>query len=504
MKRIIIKGLIAVIFPALLIVAGSPLFGQAKHKKPNVVFILADDLGWRDVGYMGTSFYQTPNIDALAKRGMVFTNAYSASPLCSASRGSIMTGLYPAKTGIIDAGCHVPQVRLYASVREQAPPALKVLAVESATRLKVDYYTLGEAFKDAGYITAHIGKWHIGTAPFDPQHQGFDIDIPHTGESGPTPNGWFAPWPVWPGHGQPGENLEDAMANEAVKFIKSHKDKPFLLDYWSFSVHAPWDAKQNLIDKYARLANPDNPQHNPVYAGMIETLDDAVGKIVGALKKEGMLDNTIIVFCSDNGGVHWGEQTYIPDPYKGVPITSNAPLRAGKATDYNGGVRVPLAVIWPGHIQPGTVNEKAVVSGVDIYPTLLEMCGIQRKPGIDCDGFSFLPALENKPYVRGPLFIHFPTYINLTHQVPATAVVDGDWKLIRNYFDSDDQTDRFELYNIKEDVGEQHNLANEMAQKVKHLNMLITRFLNNSGAVLPRPNPAYMRSNRSTSNTSVK
>ncbi len=471
----------------------SAAYGQNKNanRKPNIVFILADDLGWRDVGYMGSKFYQTPNIDALAKEGIVFMNAYTTSPLCSSSRASIMTGLYPSKTGIVSAKGHLKEVRLYAHVSEAADSTKKALPVESATRLKLDYYTLGEAFKDEGYFTAHIGKWHLGWPPYDPLHQGFDIDIPHTGYPGPEPHGWFAPWPVWPGHGKKGENLEDAMANEAVKFIKSHKDKPFLLDYWSFSVHAPWNAKQNLIDKYARLANPDYPQHNPVYAGMIETLDDAVGKIVKTLKEEGLTDNTIIIFYSDNGGVNWSTQVNIPEKYRGIPITSNAPLRAGKATDYNGGVHVPCIVVWPGHVKHGSVNDKAIISGVDIYPTLLEMCNIKRKVGIDYDGISFVPALENKNFNRGPIFFHFPVYIKKTHQVPATAVLDGDWKLIRDYCDNDDQTDRFELYNLKNDIGEKNNLAEKMPAKVNELNKLINNFLNKSGAVIPKPNPAY-------------
>lgn len=470
-------------------------YSQSKNpKKPNVVFILADDLGWRDVGYMGSKYYQTPNIDALSKEGRIFTNSYSASPLCTASRASIITGLYPAKTGLISADGHAKEVRLYASVSLASPPTEKALPAVSATRLKLDYYTLGEAFKDAGYTTAHIGKWHIGWEPYDPLHQGFDIDIPHTSESGPTPNGWFAPWPVWPGHGKPGENLEDAMANEAVKFIKSHKDKPFLLDYWSFSVHAPWNSNKNLIDKYAGIANPNDPQHNPVYAGMIETFDNAVGKIVKTLKDEGLYNNTIIVFYSDNGGVNWGEKTYIPDPYKGVPITSNAPLKAGKATDYNGGVHVPSIFVWPNHIKSGVIDSNSVISGVDIYPTLLEMCNIKPKLGVDYDGVSFMPALEGKDFKRGPIFFHFPVYIKQTHQVPATAVIDGEWKLIRNYFDNDDQTDRFELYNLKDDIGENNNLAEKMPQKVQALNKLIIQFLNESGAVIPRLNPAYRSS----------
>ena len=483
---------IKLVLVCFLIIYFTSVFAQSKVKrKPNVVFILADDLGWRDVTYMGSKYYQTPNIDALAKEGVVLTNAYAAAPLCSASRASIMTGLYPAKTGILDAGCHVKDVRLYASVRESESPKAKVLPVVSATRLKLDYYTLGKAFRDAGYFTAHIGKWHLGWPPYDALHQGFEIDIPHTGESGPTPNGWFYPFPVWPGHGKPGDNLEDDMAEQAVKFIKSHKDKPFLLDYWAFSVHAPWNAKQSLIDKYAKLADPNDLQHNPVYAAMIETLDDAVGRIMKTLKEEGLADKTIIIFTSDNGGVTWGEKTYIPDPYKGIPITSNAPLRGGKATTYNGGVRVPFIAVWPGHIKPGSVNDSSIIDGVDIYPTLMNMCGIQPKQGIDYDGVNVLPALENKPFKHGPIFIHFPLYIKLTHQIPATAVIDGNWKLIRYYYDSNDHADKFALYNLKDDIGEKTNLASEMPDKVKQLNKLITGFLNNSGAVLPRPNPKY-------------
>lgn len=475
-------------------------YSQSKNtQQPNVIFILADDLGWRDVGYMGSVYYQTPHIDALANSGMIFKNAYSASPLCSASRSAIITGRYPSKTGIIDASCHLKEVRLAAEVRPKSPPFAKALSVISATRLNLDFYTLGEAFKDAGYATAHIGKWHLGAEPFDPLHQGFDIDIPHTNSSGPNPNGWFAPWPVWPGHGKVGDNLEDAMTDEVVNYIKSHKDKPFLLDYWSFSVHGPWDAKKNLIDKYAILANPNDPQHNPVYAGMVETFDNGVGRIMQTLKEEGLLGNTIIVFCSDNGGVNWAEGANIPDPYKQVPITSNLPLRAGKATDYNGGVHVPLAVIWPGHTKAGSSNNTPV-SGVDIYPTLLDMCGIKQKTGVDYDGKSFVPALQNKEFKRGPIFFHFPTYIKLTNQVPATAVIDGDFKLIRDYCDNDDQTDRFELYNLKDDISEKNDLADKMPQKVQELNKLITKFLTQSNTVIPKPNPNYRVGAQPTNN----
>ena len=280
MKNMVLKVAVA----AVLVVAGVS-FAQAvqvRHK-PNVLFILIDDLGWKDVGFMGSRYYETPHVDSIAENGMVFMNAYTANPLCSPTRASILSGTWPARHGLTSAAGHLKEARETSVRKPKDRPDRKTLDTVSATRLKPDYYTLAEAFKDAGYKTAHFGKWHIGTAPSDPLSQGFDVDVPHTNAPSPLPKGWFAPWPVWPGEGKEGDHLEDRMADEAVAFIKEHKDTPFLLHYWAFSVHSPWNAKQELIDKYKKKTNYYAAQHNPVYAAMVETMDKAVGRLLQPL-----------------------------------------------------------------------------------------------------------------------------------------------------------------------------------------------------------------------------
>ncbi|MCX7049530.1 MAG: sulfatase-like hydrolase/transferase, partial [Candidatus Sumerlaeota bacterium] len=248
---------------------------ETTAKRPNVVFILADDLGWRDTSLYGSKFCETPNIERLATRGMMFMNAYAANPLCSPTRASIMTGLYPARIGITAPVCHVPEEHLQETLQEKAGPAQKALIAQSATRLKQDYFTLAEALKEAGYATGHFGKWHLGPEPYDPLHQGFDVDVPH--HSGPGPAGsYIAPWKFPPKlnfTGEPGEHLEDRMSREAIKFIRQHKDQPFFLNYWCFSVHSPWDAKKELIEKYRAKADPKSPQRHPIYGAMIESMD---------------------------------------------------------------------------------------------------------------------------------------------------------------------------------------------------------------------------------------
>ncbi len=469
----------------------APFADAAPRRKPNVVFILADDLGWRDSSLYGSTFFKTPHIDALAKRGMMFTQAYAANPLCSATRASLVTGLWPARLGLTGASGHIAQVILEKRLVKAAPPNVKALSAISTSRVDTKCYTVAEAFKDAGYTTGHFGKWHLGREPYDPLHQGFDVDIPHTSAPSPLPKGYLAPWPVWPGQGAPGEHLEDRMAEEAVKFIRDNRDRPFLLHYWAFSVHSPWQAKQHLIEKYAKRVDPDNPQHNPVYAAMVESFDDAVGRLVGALDEEGLTENTVIIFLSDNGGWSWGAEQFIPDPYKGVPITSNSPLRGGKATIYEGGTREPFVVVWPGVVQPGTRNDQAIVSSVDYFPTMVDMLGLPTEPDQEFDGVSIRRALEGKTLKRDTIFCHFPHSIPATGAIPATYVRKGDWKLIRNYCDGENGTDTFELYNLKDDIGETRNLAAEKPRRVKRLRKLLEDFLEETGAVVPIPNPRY-------------
>jgi len=449
--------------------------------RPNLVFILADDLGWRDTGLYGSTFLETPNIDRLAQRGMMFAQAYAA-PLCSPTRASIMTGLHPARLGMTSASGHLPEEVLKQSLRVGAQPTHKARQADSVTRLSSDYFTLAEALKEAGYVTGHFGKWHLGRAPYDPRRRGFDVDVPHWFGPGPA-GGYLAPWQFPNFQGEPGEHIEDRMAAEAEKFLRANKDRPFYLNYWAFSVHAPWGAKPSLIQKYRAKADPKNPQRNPVYGAMVQSLDEAVGRITRTIDELGLAERTILIFSSDNGGVHFRE-------LDGAPMTSNAPLRAGKATVYEGGTRTPLVVIWPGVVRPGSRSDQ-LVSGVDFYPTILELVGRRPKAGQTFDGLSIIPALKGGTLPRDTVFCHFPHYTPATGNTPATYVRKGDWKLIRYYADNEDQTDRHELYNLKDDVGEADNLAGRRPDKVKELSERIDGFLRHTKAVVPKPNPDY-------------
>jgi len=467
--------------------------------KPNVVFILADDLGVNDLSLYGSKFFETPNIDALARRGMKFSQAYSASPLCSPTRSSILTGLYPARIGITAPVCHVPEVILEKAAMKKAGTTQKSTLAQSVTRLKTDYYTLAEAFKAAGYATGHFGKWHLGAEPFSPLQQGFDVDIPHTSAPSPLPKGFFYPFPVWPGHGKSGDNLEDLVADEAVKFIDQHKNKPFFLNYWAFEVHSPWQAKDKQIDKYRAKADPASLQRNPVYAGMVETLDEVVGRLVAALDKAGVLEKTIIVFTSDNGPYFIPNRQYMPAEFAQVPVTSAQPLRAGKGTIYEAGTRVPLVIIWPGKVKPGS-ESRALVQSTDFFPTFADLLGWKLPAEVRFDGVSLRPVLESNVSVRDEIFCHFPhgqsrgEYERMpapTPATPASSVRQGDWKLIRFYCDNADQTDRHELYNLADDPGERHDQASAQGDRVKHLAARLDSLLRDTSAVIPQPNPAY-------------
>jgi arylsulfatase A-like enzyme len=455
-------------------------------EKPNVVFILADDLGWSDTTLYGTTqFYQTPNIQRLAERGMVFTDAYAANPLCSPTRASIMTGMYPARIGITTPSGHVPVVKLTETMAAKAPAYDPALQMVSATRLNTTYYTLAKALHDAGYATGHYGKWHLGTAPYSPLQQGFDVDVPHWW--GPGPAGcYIGPWD-FPDKlhfvGQPGEQLEDRMCSEAMKFISANGEHPFFLNYWAFSVHAPFDAKAELIKKYEARVNPNDEQRCPVYGGMVESLDQNVGRLLNTLDELHLAQNTIIVFFSDNGGNMY-------DRIKGIVPTSNRPLRGGKATMYEGGTREPCIVVWPGKIKPGSRTD-ALLSSVDWYPTLLEMLGLKAKAGLIFDGVSQVPALLGTGRPRDTVFDYLPHYTPATGNRPAASVRRGDWKLIRFFRDNRDQTDRAELYDLKSDLGETKNLAATEPDRVRELNGLLDGFLHDTHALIPAKNPQY-------------
>jgi hypothetical protein len=476
--------------------------------KPNVIFILADDLGAHDLGCFGSTFYETPNLDRLAKRGTRFTQAYAASPLCSPTRSSILVGQYPARTGITAPVCHLPTVQLEKNLAENENGKTRMLVANSVTRLKPEYFTLAEAFKTAGYATAHFGKWHLGQNlkpgdRYEPKDQGFDVDFPHT-PSAPGPGGgggYLAPWKFIKDPtitDEVGVNIEDRMSKEAAKFIAAQKNKPFYLNYWAFSVHSPWNARADYIEHFKSKADPKNPQHNPLYAAMVKTLDDGIGRLLQAVDDAGIADNTIIVFYSDNGGYAYPPKKTDPEGYADIPATSNLPLRSGKASLYEGGTREPFIFTWPGKAKAGATSD-TLFQSVDFYPTLLSFAGLTPRAGLKLDGHDQSKALLGGESPRDRVFCHFP-HGNATRDsvmdgfYAGTYVRKGDWKLLRFYARNDDGSDDLELYDLKNDLGERRNLAKEKPELVKELNGLITDFLKDTEAVIPKLNPNFGKS----------
>ena len=459
----------------------------ASMERPNIVFILADDLGWADTTLYGhTRFYRTPNLERLAKRGMTFTHAYAASPLCSPTRSSILTGLSPARTGITTPNCHLPQIVLKATPGTKAPAGSKSIGPTPVTRLNTTYDTMAEALHGAGYATGHFGKWHLGPEPYSPLQHGFDVDVPHW--PGPGPAGsYVAPWKFRDfdaDSAEPDQHIEDRMAKEAVSFMERHRAEPFFLNYWMFSVHAPFNAKQALIDKYRVTTNAADPQRSPTYAAMVESMDDAVGTLLDTLDRLGIADQTMIVFFSDNGGNMYSE---VDDT---VP-TSNAPLRGGKATVYEGGIRVPCVVSWPG-IVDADFQSDAVIQSCDFYPTILDALGLTPQPRQQFDGISVLPAFKGQPLDRKAIFTYFPHDPPVPDWVPPSVVVhQDDWKLIRIFHGGESGAHRWKLFNLRDDIGEAHDLAMKEPDRVQAMDQLIEAFLADTKAVLPLPNPAF-------------
>ncbi len=471
----------------LLLVSALVLPHAVLAAPPNVLFILADDLGWADTTLYGhTKFYKTPNIERLAQRGMTFVRAYSASPLCSPTRSAILTGLSPARTGITTPNCHLPQVVLEAKAGAKAPPDQKAIQPAPVTRLDTKYRTLAETLKDAGYATGHFGKWHLGPEPHSPLEHGFDVDVPH--HPGPGPAGsYVAPWKFADFDHDPAipdEHIEDRMAKEAVAFMEKHKDAPFFLNYWMFSVHAPFDAKKALIDQYRTRLDPKDEQRSPTYAAMIESMDDAIGTLLDTLDRLKIADRTIIVFTSDNGGNMYNE-------IDGTTPTSNRPLRGGKATMFEGGVRMPCIVAWPGITTAGTRSD-ALVQSEDYYPTLLEALSLKPAEGQRFDGASILPAMKGDALAGKAIFQYFPHNPGVPDWLPpAVSVHRDDWKLIRIFHGGEEGAHRFMLFNLRDDLGERQNLAAQKPGLVTELDGLIEKFLAETHAVVPVPNPAF-------------
>jgi arylsulfatase A-like enzyme len=465
---------------------GCALAGQASQRPMNVVLILADDLGWADTTLYGkTDLYRTPNLERLAKRGMVFTRAYSASPLCSPTRASILTGQDPARNGFTSASGHLEEIRLKPEIRPLSI-AYKMTQTFSVSRLDTSFPTLGKLIHAQGVATAHFGKWHLGAEPYSPLEHGFDVDLPHW--SGPGPAGsYVAPW-QFPDFSEntPKEHIEDRMAQEAVRWLQSlPKEQPFFMNYWQFSVHAPFDAKQELIEKYKKQMNPAGPQRSPTYAAMVESMDNAVGTLLDAVDAAGVADRTVIIFMSDNGGNMYNR-------VDGVSPTSNAPLRGGKATLFEGGIRVPCVIVWPGVAEPGSRSDE-IIHSTDIYPTILHAMNIPLPENYSVDGVELSPALTGGALNRNAIFSYFP---HVTPKVPdwltpAIAVHSGDWKLIRLFYQGECGAHDYLLYNLADDIAEAQNLAAAYPEKTAELDQMIEQYLANTDAVIPVLNPDF-------------
>jgi arylsulfatase A-like enzyme len=431
---------------------------------PNVILIVADDLGWSDLACYGSDFYETPHIDRLARDGMRFTANYSACTVCSPTRAALLTGKYPARLHVTDWIPGLP------------PDNPKLIVPDFTKHLPFEEQTIAEALRDAGYATASIGKWHLGGPESYPEKHGFDLNVAGTDQPQPRP-GYFAPYQIATiEQGSPGEYITDRLTDEAVKFIQSRRDKPFFLYLPHFAVHTPIQAKQPLIERYeSRLREKEQRRHtNAAYAAMIDSLDQSVGAIRESLNDLNIADRTVVIFTSDNGGR--------------VPTTSNAPLRVGKGSCYEGGVRVPLIVHWPGVTAAGSTCEVPVIT-MDLYPSLLEITGRNRGLAAECDGLSLVPLLRRTGSLPDrPLFWHYPHYQHYQQggTTPYGAVRRSDSKLIEFYADN-----RVELYNLRDDLGEQNNLAETHPDRVDELRNELHAWLREVGAQMPTPNPNY-------------
>jgi arylsulfatase A-like enzyme len=441
--------------------------GQGKPKL-NFVFILIDDMGWKDLGCYGSTGHRTPHIDRLAASGMRFTNAYAACPVCSPTRASILTGKYPARLHLTD----------WLPGRADRP-SQKLLRPKILPHLPLEEITLAEALKPAGYVSGCIGKWHLGGPGYSPEKQGFDVNVGGSAAGSPT-GGYFkfrSPTLKF----REGEYLTDRLTDEALAFVEKNRDRPFFLYLAHYAVHIPLQAKKDIVAKYQPRAKPGDPQTNPVYAAMVEGVDDSVGRLLKKLEELKIADRTVVIFTSDNGGLSVKEGPH-------TPATSNAPLQAGKGYLYEGGIREPLLVRWPGVTRPGSTCD-VPISSVDYFPTILDMAGIEQDGRPAGDGVSLVPLLrgDEKSWKQRALYWHYPHYSNQGGK-PGGAVRLGEYKLTEFYEDG-----KLELYNLKEDIGEKNDLAGRMPEKTKELHRLLKEWRSTVEAQMPTPNPDYRR-----------
>jgi arylsulfatase A-like enzyme len=488
MKKGIQELLLSSGLAAVCSVALNPCHALAGDKKPNVLFILADDFGYHDLSRSGSKLYETVNIDRIAARGMVFTNGYAACQVCSPSRASIMTGKFPARHGITDY--------IGASSGEkwrETKRFSKLLPAEYLRNLPAEYTILPEAMKQAGYKTFFAGKWHLGSKGSWPEDHGFDVN--KGGWDAGSPKAYFAPYgnPNLP-DGKNGEELSMRLARETVRFLEENNPvqtgQPVFAFLSFYAVHAPVQTTKAKWEKYRQKAEQlgiaasgyemgrylpiRQVQDNPLYAGLIESMDDAVGVVLNGLKRLGLEENTIVIFTSDNGGVASG------DNYS----TSNAPLRGGKGNQWEGGIREPYFMVVP-WMKLAHKECDVPVSGTDFYPTILDLAGLPLRPGQHNDGVSLLPLLQGRKIPERDLIWHYPHYGNQGGE-PCSILRRGAWKLIHYYEDG-----REELYNLKTDLSEKSNIAGDHPVLVKELSTKLFKYLYDVGAKFPEKDPLY-------------
>ena len=522
------SGLTRFIIVAIALGMLMPAALRASDRRPNVVFFLVDDLGWRDLGCYGSSFYETPHIDRFAKRSVRFTQAYATCHVCSPTRASIMTGKYPARLQLTD---WLPGRREF--------PFQQLKNAEIHQHLPLEEVTIAEALKQHGYRTAHIGKWHLGEDPFGPLQQGFDIQIPRWNKGWPKA-GYHAPFQLDGLENKQGEYLTDRLTDEAEKFIEANKDRPFFLYMSHFAVHDPIQGREDLVEKYqgklealpprqgppfilegnsddlnplsredlkARMLDPGwsgyrvlpertvkikQRQDNVQFAAMVESVDESLGRLLAKLKKLNLDDNTIVILFSDNGGMSAGnlgnpKRVIAADRLDRAYSTSNLPLRGAKGWLYEGGIREPLIVHWPQQGRRGKVCDVPVIS-TDFYPTILEMIGLPLQPKQHADGVSIAPLVRGKgELVRAAIYWHFPHYSNHGMQSPGGAVRAGDYKLLE-YFEN--QT--VQLFNLREDIGEQNDLSETQPDKAAELRAMLHSWRERVSARMMEPNPDYV------------
>ncbi|MDG1897091.1 MAG: sulfatase [Fuerstiella sp.] len=446
--------------------------------KTNVVLILVDDLGWKDVGCYGSTYYQTPNIDRLADEGMRFTDGYAACNVCSPTRAAIMTGKYPARLLLTQ---WLPSGRWNATKN-------RMREARYLSNLPLEDVTIAEAMREAGYRTAFMGKWHLGTETYYyPRHQGFDVNV--GGRDYGAPGGYFYPfkgsWKIPttgqmlhkdpPVAGKTGDYLVDRLAEEAELFIRERADQPFFLMLSHYAVHSPLQGKPDKVTRYAKTAKKAR-QGKPDYAAMVESVDDSVGRVLQTLRELKIDQRTLVIFTSDNGGF--------------AKATDNSPLRANKGSNYEGGLRVPVIIKWPSQTQPGSVSHEPVIS-TDFYPTILAATGQDERPFQHVDGENLVPVLTGQGELdRDALYWHYPHYNQHPQSFPPGVIRAGEWKLVEAF-----ETGKRSLYNLASDLGETTDLAEQNPGKAAELYGKLKAWRDRVGADPMLPNPEYTGEN---------